>query len=62
VLIEVVAYYPAIENPNENSTFDTINEDYKWDVDRLLEEAREKKEDALILREQMGDAMCLSSK
>ena len=56
VLIEVVAYCPAIENPNESSTFDTINEDYKWDVDRFLEEAREKKEDALALRKQMGDA------
>ena len=56
VLIEAVAYYPVIENPNNNPTFDTINFDYKWDADKFIEEARAKKEDALILREQMGDA------
>ena len=56
VLIEVIGYYPAFENPNENSTYDAINEDYKWDVEKFLKEAREKKEDALSLRKQMGDA------
>ena len=55
VLIEAVAYYPVIENPNNNPTFDKVNFDYKWDADKFIEEARAKKEDALILREQMGE-------
>ena len=56
VLIEVVAYYPAIENPNNNPCFDTISFDYKWETEKFIEEARAKKEDALALRKQMGDA------
>ena len=56
VLIEAVAYYPVIENPTENPYCDTINSDYKWDADKFIEEAKAKKEDALMLKEQMGDA------
>ena len=55
VLIEVIAYYPVFENPTEMPSLDTINADYKWDADKFIEEARAKKEDALLLKEQMGD-------
>ena len=55
VLIEVVAYYPVIENPSNIPCFDTINSDYKWELDKFIEEARAKKEDALNLRKEMGD-------
>ena len=55
VLIEAVAYYPVIDNPNDSSVFDKINFDYKWDADKFIEEAKAKKEDALLLREQMGE-------
>ena len=51
VLIEAVAYYPLVENPSS----DKINFDYKWDADKFMEEAREMKDEALILREQMAD-------
>lgn len=54
VLIEAVAYYPVVSNPNDNSTFDVINFDSKWEAEKFIEEAREKKEDALLLKEQMG--------
>ena len=56
VLIEAVAYYPVFENPTEMPCLDAINTDYKWDADKFIEEARAKKEDALLLKEQMGDA------
>ena len=56
ILIEAVAYYPVFENPTEIPGLDKINTDYKWDADKFIEEARAKKEDALMLREQMGDA------
>ena len=55
VLIEVVAYYPVIENITDIPCFDTINFDYKWDADKFIEEARAKKEDALNLRKEMGE-------
>ena len=55
-LIEAVAYYPVIDNPTENPCFDTINFDYKWDAERFMEEAKAKKEDALALQKEMGDA------
>ena len=55
VLIEAIAYYPVIENPDNNPTFDKINFDYKSDAQKFMEEARSKKADALILREQMGE-------
>ena len=56
VLIEAIAYYPVIDNPNSDPCLDAINSDYKWDVTWFMEEAREKKEDALNLRKEMGDA------
>lgn len=55
-LIEAVAYYPVFENPTEMPCLDAINTDYKLDADKFIEEARSKKEDALILKKQMGDA------
>ena len=55
VLIEAVAYYPVFENPTEMPCLDAINTDYKWDADKFIEEARGKKEDALALKEQMGE-------
>ena len=55
VLIEAIAYYPVIENPTEIPCLDTINSDYKWDAQKFIEEAKAKKEDALILKEQMGE-------
>ena len=55
VLIEVVAYYPVIENPNENPCYDTANASAKWEADKFIEEARAKKEDALILQKEMGE-------
>ena len=55
VLIEAVAYYPVFENPGSMPCLDAINVDYKWDVDKFIEEARAKKDDALSLKEQMGD-------
>ena len=56
ILIEAVAYYPSFENPTELPCLDTINTDYKFDADNFIKEAIAKKEDALILKEQMGDA------
>ena len=56
VLIEAVAYYPYVENPNLIPCFDTINSDYKWEAEKFIEEARGKKEEALALRKEMGDA------
>ena len=56
VLIEAVAYYPAVEDFTESPCFDKINFDYKWDADKFMEEARAAKEDALILRKEMGEA------
>ena len=56
VLIEAVAYYPVIENSYKIPCFDLINFDYEWDVDKFMEEARAKKEDALNLRKEMGEA------
>ncbi|MBE7019233.1 MAG: DUF3089 domain-containing protein [Ruminococcaceae bacterium] len=55
VLIEAVAYYPVIKNPNDIPYLDNINADYLWDAERFIEEARAKKEDALTLKEQMGE-------
>ena len=55
VLIEAVAYYPVIENPNEIPYFDKANSDYRWDAEQFIEEARAKKEDAINLRNEMGD-------
>ena len=54
-LIEAVAYYPVIENPREIPCIDTINADYKRDAEKFMEEARAKKADALMLKEQMGE-------
>ena len=56
ILIEAVAYYPVFENPTEIPGLDAVNTDYKWDADKFIEEARSKKEDALLLKEQMGEA------
>ena len=56
VLIEAVAYYPVIENPTEIPCLNTINFDYKWDADKFIEEAKAKKDDALALRKEMGEA------
>ena len=56
VLIEAVAYYPVIENPNHNPAFDAINFDYQWDAKQFIEEAKAKKDDALNLRKEMGEA------
>ena len=54
VLVEAVAYYPVIENHTEIPCLDTINYDYKWDAGKFIEEAKAMKEDALMLKEQMG--------
>ena len=56
VLIEAVAYYPVIENPTQIPCLDKINSDYKWDADKFIEEAKAKKDDALALQKEMGDA------
>ena len=56
VLIEAVAYYPAIENPAGISVLDTVNSDHKADAERFIEEARAKKQDAVDLRKEMGEA------
>ena len=56
VLIEAVAYYPVIGNPTEIPYLDEINSDYKRDAEKFIEEAREKREDALALKAQMGDS------
>ena len=52
--MEAVAYYPVIENHTEIPCLDTINYDYKWDAGKFIEEAKAMKEDALMLKEQMG--------
>ena len=54
-LIEAVAYYPVIENPTEIPCLDIINSDYKWDAQKFIEEAKAKKEDALYLKNEMGE-------
>ncbi len=51
VLIEAVAYYPVVESLD----CEVINFDSKWEAEKFIEEAREKKEDALLLKEQMGN-------
>ena len=55
VLIETVAYYPAIENPTDIPCLNKINFDYKWNAEKFIEEARAKKEDARALRTEMGE-------
>ena len=55
VLIEAVAYYPVIGNFHKIPCIDTVNFDYKWDAEKFMEEARAKKDDAVMLKEQMGD-------
>lgn len=54
-IIEAVAYYPALKNPMEIPVLDTINEDYKLSAEAFIEEAKAKKEDALILQAEMGE-------
>ena len=56
VLVEAIAYYPVIENYRTNPSLDTVNYDFKWDADKFIEEAKGKKEDALRLRKEMGEA------
>ncbi len=56
VLVEAVAYYPVIKNPTKIPALDTINFDYKWDAEKFIEEAKTKKDDALILKKEMGNA------
>ena len=56
VLIEAVLYYPVVENPTDIPYIDKLNSDFKQDADKFLEEARSKKEDALALRKEMGEA------
>ena len=56
ILIEAVAYYPVIKNPYKMPCFDIINFEYAWDADKFIEEARAKKEDAINLRKEMGEA------
>lgn len=55
VLVEAVAFYPAFYNDEKIPYLDEINFDCKWDAEKFIEEAREKKEDAKLLREQMGE-------
>ena len=55
VLVEAVAFYPAFYNFNETPYLGEINSECKWDAEKFLEEARAKKEDAKLLREQMGE-------
>ncbi len=55
VLVEAVAYYPVLNNPTETPYIDTINSDAKWDAQKFMEEAKSAKEDALLMRETMGE-------
>ena len=55
VLIEAVAYYPVFENSAEIPCLDAINFDYKWYAEKFIEEARAKKDDALMLRSEMEE-------
>ena len=54
-LIEIAAYYPVFYNDEKIPYLDEINFECKWDAEKFMEEAREKKEDAKLLREQMGE-------
>ena len=54
VLIEAVAYYPAIDNYTQIPYIDEINFDYEWDAQKFIDEATSKKEDARILKKEMG--------
>ena len=56
ILIEAVAYYPVLENPDEIPCLDTINADYLLDAQKFMEEANSRKEDAIRLREAMGES------
>ena len=55
VLVEAVAYYPAFYNYKELPYVDVVNFNCRWEAEKFMEEAREKKEDAKLLREQMGE-------
>lgn len=55
VLVEAVAFYPSFYNFDEISYLDEINSECKWDAEKFMEEARAKKEDAKLLRQQMGE-------
>lgn len=55
-LIEVVAYYPVLDNPSGIVGIDTVNRDYKWEAEKFIEEARAKKEDAVLLKKERGDS------
>ena len=55
VLVEAVAFYPVFYNNKKMPYLDEINFDYRWDAEKFIEEARAKKDDAKLLREQMGE-------
>lgn len=55
VLVEAVAFYPAFYNDKKMPYLDEINSECKWDAEKFMEEARAKKEDAKLLRQQMGE-------
>ena len=55
VLIKTIAYYPVIENPTNAPYIDEINFDYKWDADKFVEDAIAMKDDALVLKKEMGE-------
>ncbi len=54
VLIEAVAYYPVIENTYKIPFVDEVNEDYKWNAEQFIKSAKEKKDEAAYLRNEMG--------
>lgn len=54
VLVEAIAYYPVMQNPDSIPILDEINEDYKRDAEAFIKEAEERASDARMLRNERG--------
>ena len=61
ILVEAVAYYPELKHPelgylDSVHIVDIINEEYKFNAENFIAQAKESKADAALMREQMGEA------
>ena len=55
VLIEAVAYYPVIENSDNIPLLDEMNEDFKWEAEKFIEEAKGNEGAARLLQFEMKE-------
>lgn len=55
VLIEVVAYYPVVDNSTNIPVIDTMNFDSKWEAEKFIEEAKGNEGAARLLQLEMKE-------